>query len=222
MRSKFRRIVQKKGYDTDQYMMGADGGVTKSGPGLIGGAPYLWIKLDPYNHYLRQIVIRDGENILLAQLDKDLKDMQDVMNIYRILESLVTAGTDAAVNKLCGILVSSKVSNELLKIQMINTLTKIKIKNSESKITDTLIRLIKNLKFDSDSSLKENNFDDETQPYYLINHLISELSKYERKCKKQRIEENLSKSNKLNSSYTRIKINPQTNESVVSTLLTIL
>jgi hypothetical protein len=120
MRSKFRRIVQKKGYDTDQFMMGSDGVVSKSGPGLIGGAPYLWIKLDPYNHYLRQIVVRDGENILLAQLDKDLKDMLDVMNIYRIL---ITAGTDAAVNKLCGILVSGKVDNELLKIQMINTLT---------------------------------------------------------------------------------------------------
>ena len=208
LRSKFRRIVQKKGYDSENFEMGQDGNINKSGPGLIGGAPYLWIKLDPYNHYLRQIVVRDGENILLAQLDKDLKDMLDLMNIYRILESLVTAGTDAAVNKLCGILVSKKVNNQLLKIQMINTLTKVKIRNSESKITDTLIRLIKNLKFDSDSSLKENNFDDLQQPYYLINHLIGELSKYERKCKKRRIEENLNKSSKLNSSYTRIKINP--------------
>lgn len=222
MRSKFRRIVQKKGYDTDNFEMGQDGNINKTGPGLIGGAPYLWIKLDPYNHYLRQIVVRDGENILLAQLDKDLKDMLDLMNIYRILESLVTAGTDAAVNKLCGILVSKKVTNQLLKIQMIDTLTKVKIRNSESKITDTLIRLIKTLKFDNDNSLKENDFNDNDQPYYLINHLISELSKFERKCKKHRIDENLNKSSKLNSSFNRIKINPQTNESVVSTLLTLL
>jgi hypothetical protein len=105
---------------------------------------------------------------------------------------------------------------------MIDTLTKVKIRNSESKITDTLIRLIKNLKFDSDHSLKENDFDDLEQPYYLINHLISELSKYERKCKKLKIEENLNKSSKMNSNYNRVKINPQTSESVVSTLLTLL
>jgi hypothetical protein len=207
MRSKFRRIVQKKGYDTDNFEMGEEGNISKTESGLIGGAPYLWIKLDPYNLFLRQIVVRDGENILLAQLDKDLKDMLDLMNIYRILDSLVTAGTDAAVNKLCGILVSKKVTNELLKIQMVDTLTKVKIRSSESKITDTLIRLIKNLKFDSDNSLKENDFDDLDQPYYLINHLISELSKYERKCKNHRNEENVNKSSKLNSTYTRVKIN---------------
>lgn len=66
MRSKFRRIVQKKGYDSDNYENADDGDIGKAGSGLIGGAPYLWIKLDPNNNFLRQIVVRDGENILLA------------------------------------------------------------------------------------------------------------------------------------------------------------
>jgi hypothetical protein len=123
LRSKFWRSVQKKGYDTDNFELGQDGNINKTGHDLVGGAPYLWIKLDPYNHYLRQIVVRDGENILLAQLSKDLKDMLDLMNIYRILESLVTAGKEATVNKLCSILVGKKVTNQLLKIQMIDTLT---------------------------------------------------------------------------------------------------
>lgn len=222
MRSKFRRIVQKKGYDSDNYDNADEGDIGKAGSGLIGGAPYLWIKLDPYNNYLRQIVVRDGENILLAQLDKDLKEMLDLSNIFRILESLVYAGTDAAVNKLCDTLLRNKVSNENLKIQMVDTLTKIKIRSSESKIIDTLVKLIKNLKFDNDKSLKENDFDEQTQPYNLINFLISELSIYERKCMAETIEESMNKPQKFSASYTRIKINPQTNEHVVNTLLTLL
>ena len=222
MRAKFRRIVQKKGYDSDNYENGDEGDIGKAGSGLIGGAPYLWIKLDPYNNYLRQIVVRDGENILLAQLDKDLKEMLDLSNIFRILESLMYAGTDAAVNKLCDILLRNKISNEHLKMQMVDTLTKIKIRGSESKITDTLVRLIKNLKFENDKSLKENDFDEQGQPYNLINFLISELSIYERKCMAEAIEENLNKPQKFSATVTRTKINPQTNEQVVNTLLTLL
>lgn len=159
MRSKFRRIVQKKGLDSDNYENADEGDGGKAGSGLVGGAPYLWIKLDPYNHYLRQIVVRDGENILLPQLDKDLKEMLDLSNIFSILDSLMYAGTDAAVNKLCDILLRNKIQNEHLKMQMVDTLTKIKIRGSESKITDTLVRLIKNLKFENDKTLKENDFD---------------------------------------------------------------
>ena len=33
---------------------------------MVGGAPYLWVKLDPYNKYMSKILIQDGENILLA------------------------------------------------------------------------------------------------------------------------------------------------------------
>jgi hypothetical protein len=148
--------------------------------------------------------------------------MLDLSNIFRILESLVYAGTDAAVNRLCDTLLRNKVSNENLKIQMVDTLTKIKIRSSESKIIDTLVRLIKNLKFDNDKSLKENDFDEQTQPYNLINFLISELSIYERKCMAETIEESMNKPQKFSASYTRTKINPQTNEHVVNTLLTLL
>lgn len=72
---------------------------------------------------------------------------------------------------------------------MVDTLTKIKIRGSESKITDTLVRLIKNLKFENDKSLKENDFDEQSQPYNLLNFLISELSIYDRRCIEETIEE---------------------------------
>lgn len=35
--------------------------------------------------------------------------MLDLSNIFRILDSLIYAGTDAAVNKLCDILLRNKV-----------------------------------------------------------------------------------------------------------------
>lgn len=67
---------------------------------MIGGTPYLWVKFDPYNHYLRRVLVREGENIYLAQLEKEMKEQIDFINIYRILESLVTCATMATVQKM--------------------------------------------------------------------------------------------------------------------------
>lgn len=217
MRAKFRRVVQKKGYD--QYNIGFN--EDEKDPGLIGGAPYLWLKLDPYNEYLRKIVIRDGENILLAQLEKDVKDQIDLSNIYRILESLEGNSTHAAFKKIAALLKTKKLAiNEMIKIKMVEALTRIELKNLEPQIAQILISLVKKFKFESDHSLKPNDFEDEDQPYYLINYLIRTISSYERKCKKSKLEAKHMKHGVSRQLYH--KVNPQTDEGIVSTLLHLL
>jgi len=111
---------------------------------MVGGAPYLWVKLDPYNKYMCKVLIQDGENILLAQLDKDMKDHTDLPSIFKILENLRSTATQAGVNKLCTYIMDKKnIVNEFLKIEMVNTLFNLKIKGIESQIYDILISLIK-------------------------------------------------------------------------------
>lgn len=217
MRAKFRRVVQKKGYDQDNI-----GFNDEKDPGLIGGAPYLWLKLDPYNQYLRKIIIRDGENILLAQLEKDVKDQIDLPNIYRILESLEGNSTNAAFKKISALLVTKKIIiNQMIKIKMVKALTKINLSNLERQIAQMLISLVKKLKFESDNSLKPNEFDEEDQPYYLINFLIRMISAYERKCKKSKLEDKNLKLGGM-SKHVYHRVNPQTDEGIVSTLLHLL
>ena len=90
MRTKFRRVIQKKGINEnegypDEYgarfentmlssrmsdgynKMGGANPYDPSGLNMVGGSPYLWIKIDPYNQYLKKMVIREGEKELIAQ-----------------------------------------------------------------------------------------------------------------------------------------------------------
>lgn len=223
MRNKVRRVVQKKGaeieliggipVDSDQYPMGLMDSSSKYRGGdkndslLIGGAPYLWIKFDPYNHHLRKVVIREGENIYLAQLEKEMKEQSDLTNIFRILESLVSCATTATVNKLCSYM-NAKDVDQLIKIEMINTLVNIDVTISAHKISDVMMNLIKKLKFESDYSLKPNDFNND---YYLLNHLIDQITIYERKCKKA--------DGKLPESSKHL---PQTDEVIIDLLLSLL
>ena len=227
LKGKFRRVVQKKGYDhnTFGYAGYNDEGkiIERSEPDMVGGgAPYLWIKLDPYNKYLKRIIIRDGEDVLLAQLEKDIKDQVDLPSIFRILDSLQTCATQASINKLCSLLMTRKITNQHLKIEIVNALTKMNIKNAQKKILHILIGYIKKIKFESDNSLKPNNFDDPTQPYYLLNHLISSVSKYERKCTKSSLDDKPDKMNDRDNRNRFTKVNPQTDESIVSILLSLI
>jgi len=219
MRAKFRRVVQKKGYTQDSLDYADD--VTEGEKNqshedaMVGGAPYLWIKLDPYNNYLRKIVIQDGENILLAQLEKDMKDQSDLPSIYRILQNLTGTSTQAGVNKLCSYIMSKKTTiSEFLKLEMVNTLVRLKLKGAENRIYDILLSLVKKIKFEDDHSLKPNSFSEGSQ-YYLLNHLIAKIFVYERRIKKM-------KEDKKGSSSTQIKLSTQTDENVVSLLLNLL
>jgi hypothetical protein len=220
MRTKFRRIVPKKGGEIDsiggipldpsglgsRYGGYPSEGYYTSGPGgygaaergenvMVGGAPYLWFRIDPYNQYLHRINIRDGENIYIAQLDKEMKDQVDLNNAYRILESLAHCATHSTQNKLTSY-VHSKQIHQLIKMEMVNTLMTIvtasHLSNGQpnalcteknaNKILDLIINLMKKLKFESDQSLKPNDFSND---YLLLNHLIKEVTLFERKVKKQ-------------------------------------
>lgn len=114
MRTKLRRVIQKKGNDQDEYgggigeqtmlsskfsdNFGRTGDPATSN--MVGGSPYLWIKIDPYNHFLKKIIIREGENILIAQMEKDMRDQGDIFNIYRLLDGLKGCPSVQVVNKL--------------------------------------------------------------------------------------------------------------------------
>lgn len=239
MRNKFRRVVQKKGaeidtiggigndQDTNFSIMG--GSHTKYSGGydskndnlLVGGAPYLWIRLDPSNHYLRKVIVREGENIYLAQLENEMKeplDQQDLVSIYRILESLVTCATSATVNKIYSY-INAKDVDQLIKIEMINTLTNLDSKLAPNRVSDVLLGQIKRLKYESDFSLKPNDFNGD---YFLLNHLIERITKYERKFKKSQSEPRPSDPSQPKEPISSLKPNPQTDESIIDLLLTLL
>ena len=196
MRTKLRRVVQKKGAEIDgiagvpiepeHYHFAFASGQKyndKTDSLLVGGAPYLWIKIDPYYHYLRRVIVREGENIYLAQLEKEMKEQLDIINIYRILESLVTNATKATLCKL-ETYVKAKDVDQLVKVEMINTLTSLPSSITGKEVSELLHYLIKQIKFDrQDSSLKPNDF---TQDYYLLNHLIDMITRYERRMKRDR------------------------------------
>lgn len=84
MRTKFRRVIQKKGLNDDQIeqyghnqydqtMLSSkysDNVNTKNNyntygdqqnSNMVGGSPYLWIKIDPYNQYLKKMNVKEGE-----------------------------------------------------------------------------------------------------------------------------------------------------------------
>ena len=227
MRIKFRRVVQKKGGEIDgiggiafdnEYGFNHIGGSnTKYSTGeykndnlLIGGAPYVFIKVDPYNHYLRKVLVREGENIYLSQLEKEMKEQLDLVNIYRILESLVTietSATTATVNKIDTYLKAKDV-DQLIKIEMINTLVSLNGALASNRISKIILDMITRLKLEGDYSLKPNDFN---YDYYILNHLIDQVSRYERKLKKSQTSES-----------TGTKHMPQTDQSIIDVLLSLL
>lgn len=225
MRNKVRRVVQKKGaeieliggmpIDTEQYAFGILGSNSKYGGFggdkndslLIGGAPYLWLKFDPCNHHLRKVVIREGENIYLAQLEKELKEQVDISNIFRILESLVRCATVATISKLSSY-INTKEVDQLIKIEMVNTLVNLDTTLAPNKVLDSMMNLIKKLKFESDYSLKPNDF---SSDYNILNHLINQITVYERKIKKTDLKQTEGN-----------KHIPQTDETIIDLLLTLL
>ena len=77
-------------------------------------------------------------------------------------------------------------------MEMINTLLELQMNVASSKIQQVLLSLIKKIKFESDHSLKPNDFNND---YFLLNHLIEQITKYERKAKKYE----LSKTGEANS-----------------------
>lgn len=236
LRTKFRRIVPKKGGEIDASGIAVDGGgYYTSGPGgygavergdnvMIGGAPYLWFKIDPENHYLHRINIRDGENIYIAQLEKELKDQTDLSNAYRILESLTHCANSSTQNRLTSH-VHSKDIDQLIKIEMVNTLMAVvttpQLSNGQinnlcteknaNKILDLIINLIKKLKFESDQSLKPNDF---SHDYLLLNHLIQEVTIFERKIQKQ--------THSKETNNGTLKEMAQTDEVIIDILLSLL
>lgn len=226
MRIKFRRVVQKKGGEIDglggiafeqdmNYNMGSSNakystGEYKNDNVLVGGAPYVFIKVDPYNHYLRKVLVREGENIYLNQLDKEMKEQIDLVNIYRILESLVTdetSATVATVNKIESYLKAKDV-DQLIKIEMINTLVSLNGSLASARISKILLDMVTRIKFEGDHSLKPNDFHAD---YFLLNHLIDQISRYERKLKKQQME-----------SAGVPKHTPQTDQNIIDLLLNLL
>lgn len=217
LRSHLRRVVQKKGGENEIGNNDSDmlGGAQRMGTELrndsllVGGSPYLWIKFDPYNHFLRKVIMREGENIYLAQLQKELKEQSDLPNIYRILDSLKKCSTKATVEKLNSY-ISNKDIDQLIRIEMVNTLINLNLSSVTNHVSEAILVQIRQLKLEKDGSLKANDFNSN---YYILNHLIDQITAHDLRVRKGAFE---------NKADNPIKANAQTDEKIMSLLLTLL
>ena len=139
------------------------------------------ILLDPYNTFLFKISTKESEEVLLDQFEKGVKERTELPNLFYIIESMEIDDSLNLMNKFCYYLNIREIPI-YVKLLFLEILDKKKDSSPISRVSDILFNIIQTLKFDSDGTLKPNNFN-KFQNFFFFLKLMKVLIRYDESIK---------------------------------------